>query len=84
MHGTLLFMFASYVCFSKREPGTLAGEWIVSMPRYLFLLMGVFSMFCGLVYNDLSSMTTQLTGKSCYKTEYIEPGKGENFVWAEL
>ena len=67
MHGTLLFLFASYLCWSPRTPGTLAGA--IGPVRYLLLLMGVFSMFCGLIYNDFSSMGTQMFGKGCYEAK---------------
>jgi len=56
MHGTLLFVFASYLCLSKREHGTLAAQ--LAPIRYLFLLMGVFAIFNGLIYNDFTSATT--------------------------
>jgi hypothetical protein len=39
------------------------------MGRYFLLLSGLFSAYCGLIYNDLSSMNTQLMGPSCYTTE---------------
>lgn len=56
MHGSLLLAFSIYLCFSRREPGTLAEG--LAPARYLFLLMGVFATFNGLVYNDFTSATT--------------------------
>ncbi len=35
--------------------------------RYLFLLMGFFATYCGLIYNDMMAMPLNLFG-SCYET----------------
>lgn len=40
--------------------------------RYLLLLMGFFSIFCGVIYNDFTSVPLQLFGQSCYNIG--EPG----------
>lgn len=34
--------------------------------RYFLLLMGIFSTFCGLIYNDFLSIPLNLWGGSCY------------------
>jgi hypothetical protein len=31
--------------------------------------MGIYSFFCGFVYNDFTSMTTQIFGESCWIEE---------------
>ena len=31
--------------------------------------MGLFSIFCGAVYNDYTSMGTEMFGKGCYTTQ---------------
>lgn len=64
MHGFLLTVFASYLCWSKREPGSNGA--IFGPMRYMFLLMGLFSFYCGLIYNDFGSLGTQIFGKSCW------------------
>ena len=64
MHGALLTLFATWLCWTKREPGTLAGS--LSMARYLFLLMGFFAFYNGLIYNDMSSTAVELFGRSCF------------------
>jgi len=66
MHGALMTIFASWLCWTKREPGTLAGA--LGEGRYLFLLMGIFAFYNGLLYNDFSSASTETFGKSCYTT----------------
>lgn len=64
MHGTILFIFASILCFSKREPGTVFGE--LGKVRYLLLCMGLFSCFCGFIYNDFTSIPLKAFGNSCF------------------
>jgi V-type H+-transporting ATPase subunit a len=68
MHGGILTVFGIYLCMSKREKGTLAYK--MGMVRYLFVLMGLFSLYCGLIYNDFSSLPIMLS-KSCWSL----PGK---------
>jgi V-type H+-transporting ATPase subunit a len=64
MHGALLFIFASILCFSERKPGTAMGE--LGKVRYLLLLMGFFSFYCGFVYNDFTSIPLKVLQDSCY------------------
>ena len=64
-HGTLLFVFSTLLCFVKRTPGTIMGE--LGRVRYLLLLMGFFTIFCGLIYNDFTSIPLKLFGDSCYQ-----------------
>jgi len=58
-----LYLHAA-ICFSKREPGTLFGE--LSKGRHLLLMMGFFSFYCGLIYNDFTSIPMNIFGDSCY------------------
>lgn len=68
MHGTMLFVFASYVCLSKREPGSTMEAF--GKVRYLLLLMGFFSFYCGVIYNDFTSIPLYLFGDSCYESSH--------------
>ena len=72
MHGAILFFWGVYLCFGNRKnPNSITGA--LGPYRYLFVLMGLFSFFCGLVYNDFSSLGTQTFGKTCFSV--IEQGK---------
>jgi len=72
MHGSLLLIFAVYLCLSKKEQGTLAHT--LKDVRYLFLLMGIFASYCGLIYNDFTSTATQIFGEGCYTVRPETPG----------
>ncbi len=39
---------------------------VLGQARYLFLLMGFFSTYCGFIYNDFTSIPLKLFGDSCY------------------
>lgn len=56
-HGLVLFLYGLYICISKtKELYTL---------RYLIILMGFFSFYAGLIYNDYLSLSLNLFD-SCY------------------
>ncbi|CAD8136348.1 unnamed protein product [Paramecium pentaurelia] len=59
-HGFILFMFGSYLClFENKSFYNL---------RYLILLMGFFSFYSGLIYNDYLSLSLNLF-KTCLRQE---------------
>lgn len=64
LHGLIILIFGMYLCLAKRENGNLAD--MLAPGRYFVLLMGFFSLYCGFIYNDLTSMATEAFGKSCY------------------
>jgi len=65
MHGTWLVAFSSWLCWTdKSNSASLAG--MMAPFRYLLLLMGVFSLYMGLIYNDFTSMPTLIMGSTCY------------------
>jgi len=68
MHGAMLIVFSLILCFSKRTPGTFMGEF--GKIRYLLLLMGFFSFYCGIIYNDFTSIPLKVFGDSCFNVPH--------------
>jgi V-type H+-transporting ATPase subunit a len=68
MHGTILFVFASILCFVKFDPNSSMG--MLSQGKYFLLLMGFFSAFNGFIYNDFASIPLKLFGNSCWNNAY--------------
>jgi V-type H+-transporting ATPase subunit a len=60
MHGIMLLTFATWLCFADRKPGSTLE--MIGTLRYLLLLMGIFATFCGLIYNDMTSIPLTLFG----------------------
>ena len=54
MHGALLTIFGIYLLCAKAEKGSLAHQ--MAPVKYLFTMMGIFSFYCGLIYNDFTSL----------------------------
>lgn len=65
MHGAILTVFGMYLCLGKREKGNLVD--LAAPVRYMVLLIGIFSFYCGFVYNDFSSLATAVF-PTCYQT----------------
>lgn len=71
-HGLLLFIFGLIMIFKKYKMAEISELFIMVIPhRYLFALMGFFSMYCGFVYNDFLSINLNLFG-SCYNPSLVE------------
>jgi len=71
-----------YLCLAKRENGNLAE--MLGPGRYFILLMGLFSTYCGFIYNDLASMATETFGRSCYNVgNQMSPEWKEAHTWVE-
>ena len=68
MHGTILFVFATILCFSKFDPNSSMG--MLSQGKYFLLLMGLFSAFNGFIYNDFASIPLKVFGNSCWNNVY--------------
>ena len=64
-HGLILLTFAVILCFRSFEFGSMMLHF--QKIRHLLLLMGFFSTFCGIIYNDFTSIPLELFGKSCYR-----------------
>jgi len=77
-HGLILLFFALYFVCNERKFERMSEEdigEILSYPwhgRYVLLLMAVFSIYCGLIYNDTFGLMMDLFG-----TAYEPPVKGE-------
>jgi V-type H+-transporting ATPase subunit a len=63
-HGSIFFFFSLVlVLFNDRLKGSLADP--VLPLRYIFLLMGFMSFYCGFVYNEFFALPTQIF-ENCY------------------
>jgi len=80
-HGLLFFIFGSYLCYYaediKKKTGTMLYEIIPF--RYLIIMMGFFAFYCGLIYNDMTSISLNLFG-SCYDPNTSDTSKYINNV----
>jgi len=64
-HGTLLFLVALYMCLKEKSIMKMKLDEMVEMcfqGRYLLLLMGVFAIYCGFIYNELFSIPMNIFG----------------------
>jgi V-type H+-transporting ATPase subunit a len=61
-HGFLMSLFALYLVVNEKKLAFIKDE-IFTMffsGRYMMLLMGIFSIFTGVIYNDMFSLTLRL------------------------
>ncbi len=79
-HGFVLFLFGLHLTINvetlKNNPNSLLYG--IIKYRYILLLMGFFSFFCGILYNDFTSFSLNLFG-SCYQPQelpFITEGDG--------
>ncbi|XP_036132259.1 V-type proton ATPase 116 kDa subunit a2 isoform X4 [Molossus molossus] len=64
-HGFVMFLFALLLVLNEDHPRLSQSQEIVRMffnGRYILLLMGLFSVYTGLVYNDCFSKSVNLFG----------------------
>lgn len=65
-HGLTMFLFASFLCLFEpilKEKVPAMGMFLTI--RYLLLMMGLFALFNGLIYNDFMAIPLWLF-RSCY------------------
>lgn len=63
-HGALMMIFGMWLIFKKSKDDGDIIKMLVPH-KYLIFLMGFFSMYCGLIYNDFLSLSLNIFG-SCY------------------
>lgn len=62
-HGVILSIFAIFIFFKEKRSATESELWmLISNGRYIILLMGLFSIYTGLIYNDVFSKTVNIFG----------------------
>jgi V-type H+-transporting ATPase subunit a len=74
-HGFLLLLFGLYLVWNNEslQKSALKG---IARARYLLLLMGLFALYAGWMYNDFLSIPLDVFG-SCYRNVYtINVGNG--------
>lgn len=77
-HGSILFVFGIYLCLWNDSIQAVKGHpmKVFNKMRYFILMMGFFATYCGLIYNDFTSLGLDLFG-SCYdaKTATVDNGR---------
>lgn len=71
-HGILMTATAAYIVWKERQLATVKQEIFETFfsGRYIILLMGIFSIYTGLIYNDMFSKPLDLFG-SGWKFEQV-------------
>mmetsp|Transcript_22304 Transcript_22304/g.69885 ORF Transcript_22304/g.69885 Transcript_22304/m.69885 type:complete len:684 (-) Transcript_22304:81-2132(-) len=73
-HGSMVTAFALYLCVNETKMLALSARLrddIITMAvrgRYMLLLMGIFSIYCGVLYNDVFGLMADFFGTSWTET----------------
>lgn len=78
---TCVFVAALYYYGSGASPTSILGQAYVY--RHFLAMCGLFSVYCGFLYNDFTSLPTYLFGDSCfsYKPNNLTPELKPNCVY---
>ncbi|GFO38895.1 V-type proton ATPase subunit a [Plakobranchus ocellatus] len=72
-HGVILFLFGLYLCIKEKELAAkkINNEIFTTFfgGRYIIMMMGLFSVYTGLVYNDVFSKSLNIFGSN-WKPNY--------------
>eukprot|EP00296_Roombia_truncata_P007532 JP445971.1.p2 GENE.JP445971.1~~JP445971.1.p2 ORF type:complete len:861 (+),score=325.07 JP445971.1:224-2584(+) len=66
-HGILMTLFASYLIFNEKKLGAIKLNELVETcfeGRYIIILMGVFAIYTGAIYNEVFSVPFDLFGSN--------------------
>jgi V-type H+-transporting ATPase subunit a len=63
-HGSILLLFSIYLVLAADSLRDGPLKYLV-IGRYMFLLMGIFSTYCGLIYNEFFAIPLNIFS-SCY------------------
>ncbi|KAJ1520839.1 hypothetical protein ONE63_003928 [Megalurothrips usitatus] len=67
-HGLIVALFAAYLCIFEKKLSQVKGGgeiWTIFFGgRYIILMMGVFSIYTGIIYNDVFSLSMNVFGSS--------------------
>ncbi|RAL17529.1 H(+)-transporting V0 sector ATPase subunit a [Aspergillus homomorphus CBS 101889] len=80
-HGTLMFVAASAMIFWERKLQKTKLDELTYMAfygRYIMLMMGIFSMYTGLIYNDIFSKSFTIFSSAWKWPEDIQQGQTVN------
>lgn len=74
-HGILMFLVAAYIVYFEQKliEKKIDNEiWTIFFGgRYIVLMMSLFSMYTGLLYNDIFSISMNIFGSSWFGSESI-------------
>ncbi|CAN0039443.1 unnamed protein product [Ectocarpus sp. 4 AP-2014] len=80
-HGTVIMFLGLFLVFTygsvagRRDLGELAGG--LYLARYMITMMGFFSVYAGLIYNDFFSLPLNLFGSSWVWSDGVDTEEGE-------
>ncbi|XP_023576211.1 V-type proton ATPase 116 kDa subunit a isoform X2 [Octodon degus] len=88
-HGFVMFLFALLLVLNEDHPRLTQSQEIMRMffnGRYILLLMGLFSVYTGLIYNDCFSKSVNLFGSGWNVSAMYSPGhtveeRGRMALW---